>query len=99
MNANGYSWLQTIVAEKQVQFLPLSNKGDYAAECKVVLLQHNKKPLDISKALLSLGFAQSVPVSREISTVHDKTLQKYFKQLLSEEKKAKSKRAGLWADQ
>lgn len=82
-----------------MQFLPLSNKGTYAAECTVVLLEHNKKPLDISKALVSLGFAQSVPIPKEISTVKDKTLQKYFKQLLSEEKKAKSKRAGLWADQ
>lgn len=62
------------------------------------MLEKNKKPLDISKALLSLGFAQSVPVPREIVSAKDKSLQKYFQQLSSTEKKAKSRRAGLWAE-
>jgi endonuclease YncB( thermonuclease family) len=98
INANGYSWLQTIVAEKNIKFLPLSNKGDYAAECQVVLLEPNKRPLDVGKALLSLGFAQSVPIPKEIIPHNDKQLAKYFQQLSSAEKRAKSKRAGVWQE-
>ncbi|CAO1430257.1 unnamed protein product [Diamesa hyperborea] len=97
INANGFSWLQTVTANKKIDFLPLSTAGN-AAECQVFLLEKNKKPLDIGKALLSLGFARSAPLVKEITAQYDiKSAEKYYQQLQKIETTSKSRRLGMWS--
>lgn len=37
VNANGYSWLQSVTVNQKVKFLPLLKKDDHV-ECQVLLL-------------------------------------------------------------
>lgn len=93
IDGNGYSWLQLVVTDKQVKFLPISNTGN---EClaKVYLVEHNKKDLDIGRALVGMGFARAVPLSKDIDASGN--YESYFKQLKSSETKAKRSRSGQW---
>lgn len=96
ITANGYSWLQTVAVGKKVEFLPISNKSnDKTAECFVqIVCPENKMALvDISEALLKLGFAK---VDQIPATVKDVEFQKYLKKMQKYEQKAKSERLGLW---
>lgn len=75
----------------------MSTSGN-AAECQVFLLEKNKKPLDIGKALLSLGFARSAPLVKEIDSQYDiKSAEKYYQQLQKIETTSKSRRLGMWS--
>lgn len=96
INSNGYSWLQSIVCNNTVNFLPMSREGS-SAECQVLLIDKNnpvKPPLDVAKALLSLGFARLEPNFR-LDVWHKETLD-YYEVLKSVQKKAKYRRNGLW---
>lgn len=71
VNANGYSWLQSVVVDRQITFLPVasgSGTGQDHAECRVFFYDRSKdgksvRRVDVGEALLSLGFARmSVPV-------------------------------------
>lgn len=95
INSNGYSWLQAIVTSNKVEFIPLSKEGQ-AAECQVFLIDKdpNKKPIDIAKALLSLGFARLEPFPRVIDW--DKDFVNYYEALKTVQRKAKNRRAGMW---
>lgn len=96
ITANGYSWLQTVAVGKKVEFIPISNKSrDKTAECFVQLVcPENKMALvDISEALLKLGFAK---VDKIPATVKDVEFQKYLKTMQKFEEEAKSERLGLW---
>lgn len=95
INSNGYSWLQSIVCNNKVKFIPLSREGQ-AAECQVLLIDKDplKPPLDVAKALLSLGFARLEPTFR-LDVWHKGTLD-YYEVLKSVQKKAKNHRNGLW---
>lgn len=97
ITANGYSWLQTVAVGKKVEFIPITNKHDNkAAECLVqIVCPENKVALvDISEALLKLGFAKIEKIPP--TTVKDIEFQKYLKTLQKYEEKAKYERLGLW---
>ncbi|KAL5285065.1 hypothetical protein ACFFRR_007042 [Megaselia abdita] len=94
ITANGYSWLQTVAVGKKVEFIPVSNKSnDKSAECFVqIVCPENKMALvDVSEALLKLGFAKI-----EKGSVKDVEFQKYLKSLQKYEEKARTERLGLW---
>lgn len=95
INSNGYSWLQSIVCNNKVKFIPLSRDGS-SAECQVLLLDKDphKPPLDVAKALLSLGFARLEPTFR-LDVWHKESLH-YYEVLKAVQKKAKNRRSGLW---
>lgn len=96
ITANGYSWLQTVAVGKNVEFLPISNKSnDKVAECFVqIVCPENKKVLvDVSEALLKLGFAKVDQIPRNLK---DAELAKYLKSLQKYEAEAKSERLGVW---
>uniref|UniRef100_A0A336MXF0 CSON009286 protein n=1 Tax=Culicoides sonorensis TaxID=179676 RepID=A0A336MXF0_CULSO len=97
INSNGYSWLQSIVCNKKIKFIPVSREGN-AAECQVFLMERDphKPPLDVAKALLSLGFARLEPTFRR-DVWHKETLD-YYEVLKNIQKKAKKNRNGLWSD-
>lgn len=92
IGSNGFSWLTTVLAGKEIEFLPLTREGR-AAECQVFLLNQEKPSVDIAKALLSVGFAQlETPRIAEM----DQNLLTYYEILAAIEKKAKKQRAGMW---
>ena len=96
INSNGFSWLNSVLVDKKIEFLPLSNKSSStAAECSVSLIEPNKKPIDVATALLSLGFAEA-SVTKELNW-KDKDLEKYYKQLVAAENRARYKRNGVWS--
>lgn len=92
IGSNGFSWLTSVLAGKEIEFLPLSRDGK-AAECQVFLLNQNKPSVDIAKALLSVGFAQLE--TPKISKM-DQNLLSYYEILAAIEKRAKKRRAGIW---
>lgn len=97
INANGYSWLQSVTVNHKVKFLPLSKKDDHV-ECQVLLLNsspHNPV-LDVAECLTKLGFANVT--NHPADTENDKNLQKYFQNLIRLQNKAKRTRTGLWAE-
>ncbi|XP_055852247.1 uncharacterized protein LOC129916379 [Episyrphus balteatus] len=97
VNANGYSWLQTVAVGKRVEFIPISRDGDdNSAVCRVLLVcPENKQGLiDASEALLSLGFGKTIDLPQ---TINDAEWQKYYKHLMKVEKNAKDQRLGLWS--
>lgn len=106
VNANGYSWLQTVVLNRQVTFVPVKDDtGKDYAECCVYFneLSSDKKWLrkvDLGQALLQLGFAKlSAPVPRVKLVSKDPYEQRvhaYFKKLAHSESQAKDRRVGLW---
>lgn len=106
LNANGYSWLQSVVVDRQVTFFPI--KGDTGkdyAECSVYFNEYSSdkkwlRKVDLAQALLQLGFAKlSVPVPRTKIVSKDpfeQRMQAYFKKLAYSESLAKGRRIGLW---
>ncbi|XP_052889413.1 uncharacterized protein LOC128297760 [Anopheles moucheti] len=100
INANGYSWLQSVVDGKKVSFIPMKQSfSEKHAECRVYLTE-SKKHIDIGEALLSLGFAKlSVTVpkpTRNRKDVHAVALYQYYRTLAKAERYAKDRRNGLW---
>ncbi|XP_055635753.1 protein C3orf33 homolog [Toxorhynchites rutilus septentrionalis] len=108
VNANGYSWLQSVVVNRQITFIPVKGEtsGNYA-ECCVHFYDRSKqgktsRRVDVGQALLSLGFAKmSVPVPKRHPVAASKDpfeshIQSYFKSLARSENVAKDRRVGLW---
>lgn len=107
VNANGFSWLQTVAENRQVTFIPVhqnDSSKDYA-ECCVYFneLSSDKKwirKVDLGQALLQLGFAKlNTPVPRVKLVSKDPYEQRvhaYFKKLAYSESQAKDRRVGLW---
>jgi len=96
IDGNGFSWLQVIATGKPVKFIPFSNIGSDTF-AKVILTEKGKRPLDVGRALVSLGFAKVVPLNQEIGFNVDKNIQRYLKQLKSSESRAKRLRKGQWS--
>lgn len=106
LNANGYSWLQSVVVDRQVTFFPV--KGDTGkdyVECSVYFNEFSAdkkwlRKVDLGQALLQLGFAKlSVPVPRTkivSKDPYEQQVQAYFKKLAHSENLAKGRRIGLW---
>lgn len=89
----GYGWLETVVKNKEVNFIPFTNHGSNV-EAQVFLIDHPlKKPIDVGKALTSIGFAQTTVVPPKT----DQYAKKYFKQLKSQESTAKFFHKGQWS--
>jgi len=97
INANGYSWLQSVTVNNKVKFLPLSKKDDHV-ECQVLLLNSSPQNpvLDLAECLTKLGFANVNTHPTDLA--HDKNLQRYFQNLAKLQTKAKRTRTGLWAE-
>ncbi|XP_053674058.1 uncharacterized protein LOC128724354 [Anopheles nili] len=100
INANGYSWLQSIVAGKEICFVPMvANAHHDHAECRV-FLTGSKSNIDIGEALLSLGFAKlTIAVPKPIrnrTDAHGAQLYHYYRLLAKAERYAKDRRNGLW---
>nr|XP_040225565.2 uncharacterized protein LOC120951101 [Anopheles coluzzii] len=100
INANGYSWLQSVVTGKEICFIPMKEPSSAAQiECRVCI-NDSKKQIDVGEALLSLGFAKlSVPVPKSVRNrkdVHAVALYQYYRTLAKAEQYAKDRRNGLW---
>uniref|UniRef100_A0A182PHX5 TNase-like domain-containing protein n=1 Tax=Anopheles epiroticus TaxID=199890 RepID=A0A182PHX5_9DIPT len=100
VNANGYSWLQSVVADKNICFIPMKHPTSPAhIECRVCL-KDSQKHIDVGEALLSLGFAKlSVPVPKTIRNrkdVYAVAVYQYYRTLAKAERYAKDRRNGLW---
>lgn len=106
VNANGYSWLQSVVVDRPVTFVPVKGNGarDHA-ECCVYFYDRSKdgkssRRVDVGQALLSLGFAKlTVPVPKKQIVSNDpfeKQIHMYFQSLAKSESFAKDRRVGLW---
>lgn len=107
VNANGYSWLQSVVVDRQITFVPVvgGESGKDFAECRVFFYDRSKdgkssRRVDVGEAQLSLGFARmSVAVPRVIVASKDpfeRAVQGYFRSLSRSESAAKDRRIGLW---
>lgn len=93
ITGNGISWLQTIVGQKEITFIPLAKRKEYL-NC-IVLLQHNQEQLKIGEELVKVGFAlinesSLKPISKDKDILH------YQKCLLNAQKWARYKRNGYW---
>lgn len=97
VNANGLAWLQSVVVDHRVQFVPLVKHDDYV-ECLVLLssatAKGKAKEIDVAEALLSLGFARTADLPPRIP--HDKRLERYYMLLHVVEQRAMKRRHGEW---
>lgn len=94
VNANGFSWLQSVCVNHDVEFLPLTKNPDNV-ECLVFMHDaKKKKELDVAEALLSLGFARTNNLPWKVE--NDKQLDGYYKLLHIVENKARKNREGEW---
>lgn len=110
VNANGYSWLQSVVVDRQITFLPVgggeSGQQQDHAECRVFFYDRSKdgksvRRVDVGEALLSLGFARMsvpVPVKAKVASKDpfERAVQGYLRALARSEREAKDRRVGLW---
>lgn len=110
VNANGYSWLQSVVVDRQITFLPVAGVGSGEqqdhAECRVFFHDRSKdgksvRRVDVGEALLSLGFARMsvpVPVKAKVASKDpfERAVQGYLRALARSESEAKDRRVGLW---
>lgn len=110
VNANGYSWLQSVVVNRQITFLPVAAGGESGqqdhAECRVFFYDRFKdgksvRRVDVGEALLSLGFARMsvpVPVKAKVASKDpfERAVQGYLRALARSEREAKDRRVGLW---
>lgn len=108
VNANGYSWLQSVVVDRPITFLPVGGEsGQDHAECRVIFYDQSKdgksvRRVDVGETLLSLGFAQmSAPVPMKATKPvskdpFERAVQGYFRALARSESEAKDRRVGLW---
>lgn len=110
VNANGYSWLQSVVVDRQITFVPVPVGGESDqdhAECRVFFYDRSKdgksvRRVDVGEALLSLGFARmSVPVpiksaKNASKDPFERAVHGYLWTLARSEREAKDRRVGLW---
>lgn len=110
VNANGYSWLQSVVVDRQITFLPVSAGAESGqqdhAECRVFFYDRSKdgksvRRVDVGEALLSLGFARMsvpVPVKAKVASKDpfERAVEGYLRALARSEREAKDRRVGLW---
>ncbi|KAG5667425.1 hypothetical protein PVAND_015405 [Polypedilum vanderplanki] len=90
----GYGWLETIVKDKEINFIPFSNKGKNV-EAQVFLIEQDQpRPIDVGKALTSIGFAKTA----EPSSKADSYVKRYLRQLKYLESSAKFHHNGQWAN-
>ncbi|CAH0550243.1 unnamed protein product [Brassicogethes aeneus] len=84
VSALGVNWLQAIVVENEVKFIPI-RKDNRFIQCEVLLPQtKNKKVKDlhIGETLLRIGFGQIEKVEKPLT---DPTFLQYYKRLKSAE--------------
>jgi hypothetical protein len=90
--------LQSQAIGKEIRFIPFTNSGKLPHCCaKVLLVDENRKEVDLGKALMTLGFAKFVPLTQEIDLKFEKSnFESYYRQLQSRESKAIKSRLGQW---
>ncbi|XP_055613553.1 uncharacterized protein LOC129760000 [Uranotaenia lowii] len=109
INANGYSWLQSVVTDRSITFIPVKEtdaSGTDYAECRVYFYDRSSdgkssRKVDVGHALVSLGFAKLnvTVVPKEKIPKHDvlkRQTQHYLQTLAKTESIAKDRRVGVW---
>lgn len=76
----------------------MTNSSDKFVDAQVILFDAaNDRPVDIGKALLSIGFATTIFIPPSIDLKSDSYARSYFKDLQNKEQIAKFFRRGRWA--
>lgn len=89
ISGNGFSWLQTVLKNTNVEFV-LIKPSEKSARCIVF---HDKT--NVANRLVSLGFARVS--TYDLSLDDDQIYSKYYKDLLKEERKADRRNEGIWS--
>ncbi|CAH2007258.1 unnamed protein product [Acanthoscelides obtectus] len=92
----GLSWLQTVVAGKEIKFIPIVKERDFV-QCQVFLEKQTKekKPhvLNVGESLLKIGFAVTEHPTKPLS--EDPSYLTYYHRLQSAENYALRQKMGL----
>ncbi|XP_018047600.1 PREDICTED: uncharacterized protein LOC108686672 isoform X2 [Atta colombica] len=88
----GVSWLQTVLNEKLVTFVPVVKEKEYL-ECVVAMPQKDQDSLEIGEELVKLGLAT---VHEPWIKLKDKQVLAYKKSLANAQKWAVRRRNGYW---
>ncbi|XP_028139775.1 uncharacterized protein LOC114333970 [Diabrotica virgifera virgifera] len=92
----GTTWLQSVVADKEVTFIPVSKDKDFV-QCQVLLSQTTKDEkqqiINIGESLVKIGFALPEHIEKPLS--EDPFFLRYYGLLLKAEKVALRKKLGL----
>ncbi|KAG5667428.1 hypothetical protein PVAND_015408 [Polypedilum vanderplanki] len=90
----GYGWLETIVKDKEINFIPFSNKGKNV-EAQVFLIEQDQPRLiDVGKAIDIDWFCKNSRASSKT----DSYVKRYLRQLKYLESSAKFHHNGQWAN-
>ncbi|XP_018047587.1 PREDICTED: uncharacterized protein LOC108686672 isoform X1 [Atta colombica] len=92
ITGNGVSWLQTVLNEKLVTFVPVVKEKEYL-ECVVAMPQKDQDSLEIGEELVKLGLAT---VHEPWIKLKDKQVLAYKKSLANAQKWAVRRRNGYW---
>ncbi|XP_076383992.1 protein C3orf33 homolog [Megalopta genalis] len=95
ITSNGISWLQTVINEKDISFIPLFSTKEYLNCIVTTVLPQNQEQIKIGEELVKLGFAVVQQDSLKSMTECQEVLT-YQKRLLNAQKWAKRKRNGFW---
>ena len=93
ITTNGISWLQTVIGQREITFIPVTKEKEYL-NC-IVLLKQNQEHVKIGEELTKVGFAL---INKDFPklTSKDKDVSNYQKCLLKAQKWAQNKRNGYW---
>jgi hypothetical protein len=89
------TWLDYVVKNREVCFVPLSNENAHFTPAKVFLVEKHGKKIDISQSLLSMGFAK---IDQNNVGIDNQNVEKYMKKLKYSESKGKYFHMGMWAN-
>lgn len=92
ITGNGISWLQCVMNNKYITFIPLIKKKEYL-ECIVTMSQKNQHSLKIGEELVKLGLGT---IHEPWIKLKDKHILTYKKSLTSAQKRAVRRRNGYW---
>ncbi|KAL7298854.1 hypothetical protein TKK_0008592 [Trichogramma kaykai] len=93
VQGNGLSWLQAVVKDKKIKFIPVKKDNQFLT-CIVIVPQNNKEPISVGKELLRVGFGTVEDLKGVTSKDHD--ILNYLKTLKSAQKWAEKQRNGIW---
>lgn len=83
-----------LTTDKKIKFIAFDANESYC-NAKVLMIEQNKSDLDIGRALVGLGLARALPITKKTESLTE--LDQYLRQLKSSENRAKALRKGLWS--
>ncbi|XP_078034941.1 protein C3orf33 homolog [Augochlora pura] len=95
ITSSGINWLQTVINEKDISFIPLFSTKEYLNCIVTTVLQQNQEQIKIGEELVKLGFALVEQDSLK-SMTECKKVSSYKKRLIKLQRWAKHKRNGYW---